>query len=91
MIWQSPLKDELSSRRFGRAVRLEIEDDCPQDIIDYLLREFDLDEQQLYRISGPINLSRLTSSFDRPELKYPPFAPVIPKKYFGSKSRCLRF
>ncbi|WP_019838063.1 polyphosphate kinase 1 [Acinetobacter towneri] len=79
------LKDELSSRRFGRAVRLEIEDDCPQDIIDYLLSEFDLDEQQLYRISGPINLSRLTSSFDRPELKYPPFAPVIPKIFRKQK------
>jgi Polyphosphate kinase len=47
--------------RFGRAVRLEIEDDCPQSIIDYLLDEFDLSEQELYRIDGPINLSRLST------------------------------
>lgn len=73
------LKDELSSRRFGRAVRLEIEDDCPQSIIDYLLNEFDLDARQLYKISGPINLPRMSMSFNRPELKYPIFNPVIPK------------
>ncbi len=79
------LKDELSSRRFGRAVRLEIEDDCPQSIIDYLLDEFDLDQQQLYQTSGPINLSRLTTSFDRPELKYPIFSPVIPPVFRKQK------
>ncbi|AXY58220.1 polyphosphate kinase 1 [Acinetobacter chinensis] len=73
------LKDELSSRRFGRAVRLEIEDDCPQEITDYLLNEFDLDESHLYRIDGPVNLSRLTADFDRPELKFPVYTPVIPK------------
>ncbi|MEW9150605.1 hypothetical protein AB2762_10060 [Acinetobacter indicus] len=68
------LKDELSSRRFGRAVRLEIlKIVCPQSVLDYLLDEFDLDQQQLYQTSGPINLSRLTTSFDRPELKYPDF------------------
>ncbi len=73
------LKDELSSRRFGRAVRLEIEDDCPAPVIDYLLNEFDLTEQELYRVHGPINLSRLSASFLRPELKHAPYIPVIPK------------
>lgn len=73
------LKDELSSRRFGRAVRLEIEDDCPESIIHYLLNEFDLSEQELYRVQGPINLSRLSTSFARPELKHAPFSPIIPK------------
>ena len=73
------LKDELSSRRFGRAVRLEIEDDCPEAIMQYLLDQFDLSEQELYRTDGPINLSRLSTSFERPELKHPHFTPVIPK------------
>ena len=80
------LKDELSSRRFGRAVRLEIEEDCPAGIIQYLLDEFDLSEQELYRIHGPINLSRLSSSFDRPELKYPLFTPIIPKIFRKQQS-----
>ena len=80
------LKDELSSRRFGRAVRLEIEDDCPEAVIDYLLKEFDLTEQELYRIDGPINLSRLSTSCDRPELKHPVFIPVIPKVLRKQKS-----
>lgn len=80
------LKDELSSRRFGRAVRLEIEDDCPREITDYLLNQFDLDQEHLYSISGPINLSRLTTSFDRPDLKYPVFNPVIPKPFRKQQS-----
>ena len=80
------LKDELSSRRFGRAVRLEIEDDCPRSIVDYLLNEFDLDQQHLYSISGPINLSRLTTNFKRPDLKYPVFNPVIPKPFRKQQS-----
>lgn len=80
------LKDELSSRRFGRAVRLEIEDDCPREITDYLLNQFDLDQEHLYSISGPINLSRLTTSFARPDLKYPVFNPVIPKVFRKQQS-----
>jgi polyphosphate kinase len=80
------LKDELSSRRFGRAVRLEIEDDCPREIVDYLLDQFDLDQQHLYLIHGPINLSRLSTSFKRPDLKYPVFNPVIPKPFRKQQS-----
>lgn len=79
------LKDELSSRRFGRAVRLEIEKDCPSSIINYLLAQFDLDEQHLYYIDGPINLLRLTTSFDCPTLKHPKFLPVIPKVFRKQK------
>ncbi|MCJ8160913.1 polyphosphate kinase 1 [Acinetobacter zhairhuonensis] len=80
------LKDELSSRRFGRAVRLEIEDDCPCEIVNYLLDQFDLDQQQLYLIQGPINLSRLCTNFNRPDLKYPVFNPVIPKVFRKQQS-----
>lgn len=80
------LKDELSSRRFGRAVRLEIEDDCPREIVNYLLDQFDLDQQQLYLIQGPINLSRLSTNFNRPDLKYPVFNPVIPKAFRKQQS-----
>ncbi len=51
------LKDELSSRRFGLAVRLEVNKNCPTHIYEYLLKEFDLDTHQLYRVDGPVNLA----------------------------------
>ncbi|OTG87758.1 polyphosphate kinase 1 [Acinetobacter sp. ANC 4558] len=73
------LKGELSSRRFGRAVRLEVTENCPQHIYRYLLDEFDLDEEQLYKVNGPVNLARLLSNFKRPHLRYDAHIPVIPK------------
>ena len=73
------LKGELSSRRFGRAVRLEVTENCPQHIYEYLLDEFDLEEEQLYKVDGPVNLARLLSNFKRPHLRYESHTPVLPK------------
>ncbi len=73
------LKGELNSRRFGRAVRLEVTENCPQHIYEYLLDEFDLEEEQLYKVDGPVNLARLLSNFKRPHLRYDTHIPVIPK------------
>ncbi|MGX5699853.1 polyphosphate kinase 1 [Acinetobacter kookii] len=73
------LKGELNSRRFGRAVRLEVTHNCPKHIYDYLLDEFDLEEEQLYKVDGPVNLARLLSNFKRPHLRYDSHTPVIPK------------
>ncbi|MBF1843969.1 RNA degradosome polyphosphate kinase, partial [Pseudomonas aeruginosa] len=70
------LKGELSSRRFGRAVRLEVTQNCPQHIYEYLLEEFDLNEEQLYKVDGPVNLARLVSNFKRPHLRYDSHTPV---------------
>src|SRR5574344_1710587 len=73
------LKGELNSRRFGRAVRLEVTHNCPKAIYDYLLDEFDLEEEQLYKVDGPVNLARLLSNFKRPHLRYDSHTPAIPK------------
>ena len=76
------LRGELSSRRFGDAVRLEVADNCPKTLIDYLLKQFGLTEAELYEVNGPVNLTRLfgiVSRSENPQLQYPPFAPAIPK------------
>ena len=73
------LKGELSSRRFGRAVRLEVTQNCPEHIYDYLLEEFDLEKEQLYKVDGPVNLARLVSNFKRPHMRYDSHVPAIPK------------
>ena len=74
----SALKGELLSRRFGAAARLEVADNCPREIIDYLLRQFGLHEDALYQVNGPVNLARMLSNFDRPRLRFTPFRPRIP-------------
>ncbi|MFT7559544.1 MAG: polyphosphate kinase [Flavobacteriales bacterium] len=76
------LRGELHSRRFGTAVRLEVAENCPQELIEYLLREVGLGENELYKVNGPVNLKRMfsvPSLIDRPELFFPPFTPKIPK------------
>lgn len=76
------LRGELFSRRYGDAVRLEVVDTCPTHLSNYLLKQFGLSENELYRVSGPVNLTRLfsvTGLASHPELQYPPFTPTIPK------------
>ena len=74
------VEGELASRRYGDAVRLETAHDCPEEILTYLLGQFGLTEDDLYKVPGPVNLNRLMAVYDlidRPELKYAPFAPSI--------------
>ncbi|MGS2744777.1 polyphosphate kinase 1 [Halomonas sp. LS-001] len=78
----SALRGELLARRYGSGVRLEVADNCPQDLIDFLLRQFNLDQEDLYRVAGPVNLTRMMAvlgDVDRPELLYRPYTPGIPK------------
>ncbi|WP_242465452.1 MULTISPECIES: polyphosphate kinase 1 [Psychrobacter] len=75
------LEGELENRRFGDKVRLEVTTDCPAPISDYLLNEFELHDNQLYRVNGPVNLTRLLFDFNIPALRYQPFTHVVPKPF----------
>ena len=81
---RTALRGELPHRHFGDEVRLEISDKCPQQISDYLLAQFNLGQEDLYRVDGPVNLVRLMSVPDevnRPDLKYPVFRPGLPVQF----------
>ncbi|MEN9311116.1 MAG: polyphosphate kinase 1, partial [Pseudomonadota bacterium] len=74
------LRDELLGRGYLRAVRLEIDERCPQDVVDSLLANFELPANAVYKINGPVNLSRVVQVYDlvkRPELKFRPFQPRL--------------
>lgn len=76
------LRGELHSRRFGSAVRLEVTADCPEELVSFLLDQVNLGKSQLYQVNGPVNLGRMSqvmSELDRPELRYPPITPGLPK------------
>ncbi len=71
------VRSELHNRRKGDAVRLEIEQDAHPEIIERLRSNFELDESQVFRTDGPVNLSRLMTLYGeihRADLKYPQFA-----------------
>ena len=74
------LRDELLGRGYLRAVRLEIAEQCPQDIVDSLLANFELPANAVYKINGPVNLNRVVQVYDlvrRPDLKFPAFQPRL--------------
>ena len=78
---RTALQGELSERRFGDAVRLETASECPPEMVEFLLQQFGLGADDLYQVSGPVNLVRLMQipdEVDAPELKYRPFTPGVP-------------
>src|SRR4029079_7153654 len=72
------VRTELHNRRKGDAVRMEIEADADPEITERLRSNFGLEPWQVFRMDGPVNLSRLFNIYeqtDRPDLKYKPFVP----------------
>ena len=82
------LQGELTQRQFGDAVRLEVADNCSADMVDFLLQQFGLGADDLYRVNGPVNLGRLIQVpdwIDNHELKFPAFVQAIPKEIVNSE------
>lgn len=76
------LEGELAASRYGAAVRLEVDHQCPEELSTFLLDHFELTENDLYRVAGPVNLNRLMMVADtspRSELSFPPFTPSVPE------------
>lgn len=73
------VESELRRRRFGRAVRLEIDALAESDIVTLLIEELDLHPDDVYPMTIPIALDGLWSFYalDRPELKSEA-APLVP-------------
>jgi polyphosphate kinase len=74
------LKGELQGRQFGRSVRLEVAKNCPPELSQFLLDQFDLDRTRLYQVDGPVNMVRLNEIIEgtrMPELRFTPFVPGV--------------
>jgi len=77
------MEGELLSRRHGDIVRIEIDIDTPDEIVSFLLKNFNIPENQIYKVNGPVNLGRLMQICDlegRGDLRYPSFTPKIHSK-----------
>jgi polyphosphate kinase len=76
------IEEELRRRRFGEAVRLEVERSMPAATRQILLRGIGLGEDDCYEIRGMLDLTGLTQiiEIDRPDLKLPIWTPVTPPR-----------
>jgi polyphosphate kinase len=73
------IEEELRNLRRGAAVRLEIEEGVPEPVFTLLSEHLQVPAEHVFQLAGPLNLLRLMGLpdlVDRPDLKYPPFAPV---------------
>jgi len=79
---RTALQGELPHRNYGDSVRLEVAENCSPEMADFLLGQFGLEQADLYRVEGPVNLVRLMQVpdwVDRPDLKFKPFTPGLPE------------
>jgi polyphosphate kinase len=80
------VEDELKRRRFGRAVRLEIDAAMSDEVRELLQRELDVGDDDVYVHTAPLDLGGLWSvhALDRPDLKDPPYQRVTPARLVNS-------
>ncbi len=76
------IEEELRRRRFGEAVRLEVERTMPAATRTLLQRGLGLEAEDVYEVSGMLDLTALwrIADLDRPELRAKPWTPVTPPR-----------
>ncbi|MGJ0491631.1 polyphosphate kinase 1 [Methylobacter sp.] len=82
------VEGELAMRNYGDEVRLEIDANCPEETVNFLLDRFDMTRDRLYLVHGPVNLNRVQEIIDlvdRPDLKFAPFKPSVPPQLARNK------
>ncbi|GAB4209591.1 MAG: polyphosphate kinase 1 [Tibeticola sp.] len=78
---RTALRQGLVHRHYGQAVRLEVSAGCSEELSRFLLQQFKLPDAALYRVAGPVNLSRLTQLIDlanRADLMFPSYKAGFP-------------
>src|ERR1700723_2628893 len=73
---------ELRRRRFGKALRLEVEADMGQDLVDLLATELEVGGDGVFRVGAPLDLSGLWGVYalDRPDLHGETWTPMTPPR-----------
>jgi polyphosphate kinase len=83
---RNALTKELHNRKYAECSRLELDishGEPPAKFIEILLKQFNITGSDLYRIHGPVNLSRLSdiaNLVDNDGLKFTPYTPGLPKE-----------
>jgi polyphosphate kinase len=74
------LEETIRKRRFSPAVRLEVDEEMPDGVLDLLVRELQVQASAVQRLPGPLDLAGLMElhTIDRPDLKDIPFQGATP-------------
>ena len=77
------LEQELHKRRFGPAVRLEVDEEIEPELLKTLAYELEIPEDEVIKYKEPLDLTALYQIADLkiPSLKYPPYKSFIPKPF----------
>ena len=79
---RTALRLGLQQRHYGQAVRLEVSSGCSEFLSGFLLTQFALPQEALYRVRGPVNLVRLQQMIalvNAPKLLFPAYTPSYPR------------
>ena len=79
------IEEAVWQRRFRDVVRLVVNARMPEDLLEILSSNLEIEPSSVYRVDGPVNLGRLRqlTGLERPDLKDRPFlayAPVLTKE-----------
>lgn len=74
------MEDNLRKRKFGDAVRLEVSEEMPGEMITYLADSVGVESNDIYKVNGPMGLKHFWYLYglDRPELKEEPIQQSTP-------------
>ena len=76
------IEGELVYRQYGDEVRLEVAENSTPEMVEFLMRQFEIRDLDCYRVNGPVNLNRVLELIDlvnRPDLLYPQFEAHYPR------------
>ena len=74
------MEQELLRRKFGPPVRLEVDSEIQDVLLDRLISELEITEREVIKYQGPLDLTGLNTlaDLDRPDLHFPPFKSQMP-------------
>jgi polyphosphate kinase len=77
------ISEELRERRFAPVVRLEVEAAMPDDMLEFLRAQMELEPQDVYRVRGPLRQTDFfaLAEVNLPHLKYEPWTPLVPPRF----------
>ncbi len=76
------IETELTRRRFGRVVRLEVEPEIPDHALELLMREMQVGPEDVYTMAGPLDMAGLfsLSALSRQDLRWPAYTWVTDRR-----------
>jgi polyphosphate kinase len=81
------MEQELLRRKFGPPVRLEVDVDIKQELLDRLVSELEITQRDVIKYRGPLDLTGLNiiADIDRPDLRFAPYRSQLPVGLYDSE------